>query len=65
MWLLLFIFITNSQFDRVEIAGVYYSKHACIEEGNYAAGVGIPEGLALSCIKFNGVLVSHGNKKLQ
>jgi len=64
MWLLLFIFITNSQFDRIEIAGVYYSHDECTSKGDYGASIGIPEGLTLSCIKLNGVTEANGYKKL-
>ncbi len=64
MWLLLFIFISNSQFDRIEIAGVYYSEDECKSKGDYAASIGIPQGLTLSCIKLNGVRGANGNQKL-
>lgn len=62
MWLLLFIFITNGQFDRVEIASVYYSHDECISHGDYGANLGIPEGLTLSCIKLNGVTEAYATQ---
>lgn len=62
MWLLLFIFINSGQFDRVEIKEVYHTEKECKERGNYAASLGIPEGLVLTCIKLNGVTQAHAKK---
>lgn len=64
MWLLLFIFITNGEFDKVEIREVHYGEKECKDRGNYAASLGIPEGLVLSCIQLKGVLKTNA-KKLQ
>ena len=64
MWLLLFIILNNGVFETVEIQAVYHTEQQCQDRGNYAASIGIPEGLILSCIKLKGVIETNG-KKLQ
>lgn len=64
MWLLLFIYFNNGQFDKTEIVHVYYTEKKCKDRGEYASSIGIPKGLVLTCIKLKGVTEAHA-KKLQ
>jgi|TARA_R110000744_G_scaffold179860_1_gene298853 hypothetical protein len=62
MWLLLFIYFNNGQFDKTEIVHIYHTEKECKDRGNYAATIGIPEGLVLTCIKLNGVTKANAKK---
>ena len=62
MWLLLFIFINNGQYEKTEIQEVYYTEEECKNRGRYANSIGIPENLILTCIKLKGVTEANAKK---
>lgn len=62
MWVLLFIFFSNTEFQKAEIVGLYHTERECQLQGKHGANIGIPQGLVLTCITLKGVTEANAQK---
>ena len=62
MWLLLAIILVSGQVESVRVLETYIKEQDCLNRGEQASRIGIPEGMTLNCVPLNGVTKTYGER---